>query len=241
MEDTEQIIKNIEMACALCERDFSHEQITEILKGSNDIEKQICLLKLETLKTPEEADLLVFHLTNQHGIIREVCASKINELIRDSKLTRFFQTEKIFDTILNAIIDMNPNICRQIIEILPYIKNKDSFFEKLYERAIEVIQDASTMNIRNKGYIYSKKVFKIFWYLEAVSTLGYFEKNQEKKLSELLLKAAAFKDYTIREKAAKILSQIIVENKSLEDSSELSQLEIVLSEDENYFVRRFFV
>lgn len=227
MDELEKIIQNTETACALCERDFSHAELIGIIKSDNDLEKQICILKLTSVKNQQEANLLVFNLTNHHGIIREAIGIKINELMQDENYSGFFQTESITDTFLDAIIDMNPNICRLIIEILPYITDKKPFFEKLYKRAIEVIEDASTMNRRNKGYIYSKKVFKIFWYLEAVSSLKFFEQKAE--IQTLLQKTYKFEDYTIREKASKIVSFFDDINDEILQS---------LRNDENYFVRR---
>ncbi len=231
MHELEKIIENTETACRLCEREFLHDEIINIIHTDNDIEKQICILKLLGVNTQEEADLLVFNLTNHGGIIREAAAVKINELMQDNRFSGFFQTESILDTLLDAIIDINPNICRLIIEVLPFVNDKAGFFEKLYSRALAVIDDAVTMNIRNKGYEYSRKVFKIFWYMEAVCALAYFQ--DQEKIKNILLKTYTFKDYTIREKAAKILSQLdgVIEG--------LDEIMNVLKNDENYFVRRF--
>ena len=139
----------------------------------------------------------------------------------------FFRTEKILLTFLDAVIDINPNICRHIIEILPFIENKKFFFKNLIKRALEIIEDAKTMNRRKSGYIYSRKVFKIFWYLEAVAGLGYFE--DEKAILELINRTFDFDDYTIREKCAGLVAVFPKTPQNLRNS---------LKNDENYFVRR---
>lgn len=227
MNNFHDILKNTETACLLCERDFSHSELIEIIKTENDLEKQICLLKLNEIRTQDEADLLVFNLTNHHGIIREAAAIKINELMKIPEISIFFRTEKIILTLLDAVIDINPNICRHIIEILPFIENKKFFFKNLIKRALEIIEDAKTMNRRKSGYIYSRKVFKIFWYLEAVASLGDFE--EEKAILELINKTFDFDDYTIREKCACLVAVFPQTPENLRNA---------LENDENYFVRR---
>ena len=265
MHEFDFILNNTETACNLCEREFTHDEIINIIHSDNDIEKQICILKLQGVNSQAEADLLVFNLTNHHGIIRESVAIKLNELMCVSRVWRleeadecqrrrakpvdgdvrvleqnstganfcqFFQTEKILNTLLDAIIDINPNICRLVIESLAGINDKKSFFGKLYNRVVEEINDALAMNIRNKGYAYSRKVFKIFWYMEAVSELGYFE--DEAKIQELLLKTYKFKDYTIREKSAKLAALVL-------GKYEITDIVNTLKNDENYFVRFRFI
>ena len=227
MEDFEKILKNTETACLLCERKFSHEEMIEIIKTDNDLEKQICILRLDEVKNQGEADLLVYNLTNHHGIIREAAALKINELVKRPENAVFFQTKQILLTFLDAVIDINPNICRLIIEILPFVENKAFFFENLYQKAVEIIQDAKTMNRRKSGYVYSRKVFKIFWYLEAAAELGCFE--DKKAVLSMIKSTFDFEDYTIREKCAKLV-------KIFPDTPE--NIKSALAGDENYFVRR---
>ena len=115
-------------ACELCEKNFSYDELFEILKNGTDDEKQICILKIPSIKTQPDADLLLFHLTNQHGTVREAAAEKINELMKNG-CANFFQTDFAREKLLCAINDVNPNICRFIIEILPLMKEalEDAF------------------------------------------------------------------------------------------------------------------
>ncbi len=232
MNDYKNIIKNTEKACALCEKPFSHEEIINIIKGNNDLEKQICILRLEEIHSEQEAHLLIDNLTNQHGIIREAIAFKINEFMQNKNFNTFFQSKKAMDIILDAVIDMNPNICRQIIEILPFIIDKEYIFTSLYSRTMSVINEAKTMNRRNRGYIYSKKIFKLFWYMESIAVLGYFSNTGA--IKEIIEQTCHFEDYTIREKCAKIIAHSGRE-------IELSKYKNILLNDENFFVRRMLM
>jgi hypothetical protein len=228
MDEFKTIIENTEAACSLCEKEFSHDEVVEIIKSENNIQKQICILKLDGVFSQAEADLLVCNLTNHIGIVREAAAVKFNELMQGEGRS-FFRTDAILDTILDALVDINPNICRLVIEVLPYISNKKDFFERLYKRVVSLIDDAVSMNIRNRGYEYSRKVFKIFWYMEAVASLNYFE--NKKALKDIISRTYTFKDYTIREKTAKLLS--------LMNDALFSEIIDKLKNDENFFVRRF--
>ena len=93
MTDNIQILNDIEKAAELCEKEYSHDEIISIMRTENDFEKQICILKLDTVISQEEVNLLVFQLTGHHGLIREAAAIKINELIQNENLKK--QTQKI--------------------------------------------------------------------------------------------------------------------------------------------------
>ncbi len=229
MNDYENIIKNTQKAYELCEAPFSHQELIDVIKTDNDLKKQICILRLKQINSQEEAELLLSNLTNHHGIIREAAAFKINEFLKNENFNVFFQKTEFLKTFLDAVIDMNPNICRLIIEVLPCIKAQEYFFNLLFERTLEVIHDAKTMNRRNRGYIYSKKIFKLFWYLEAIAVMGYFK--DQKAIQTIIENSYDFDDYTIREKCAKIISHAKIDDK-------LSRYKDILLNDENYFVRR---
>ena len=121
---------DIEKAADFCQKEYTEEEIFDVLKKSSaenqdtDTEKQICILKIDTVSSQNEADILIFHLTNHSALVREACALKVNELMQKGKNAVFFQTTDILNSILKAVNDINPNICRLIIEILPYIRQK---------------------------------------------------------------------------------------------------------------------
>ena len=123
MTEEIQILKEIEKAALLCEKNYTREDIFNILKTPSDsdndidIEKQICILKLQDIKSSQEADLLMFHLTGHHGLIREKKKKKVNEFLKSEQYSDFFQTKENLNTLLKAVNDINPNICRLICEI----------------------------------------------------------------------------------------------------------------------------
>ena len=224
---------DIEKAAKFCEKKYSTEEIFNILKISSidypekDIEKQMCIFKIAEISSQEEADILVFHLTNHPALIREACANKINELLKQEKFCIFFQTKEIADSFLNAVNDINPNICRLIIEILPCLKEKEYFLTGLYKRIDYVFEELEKLKRSNW---YTKKLFNLYWCLEALANL---KAPVDKRLEKALIKAGNFKDYTIREKTAMVLHYI------RETNPELETLKEKLKQDENFYVKRY--
>lgn len=233
MSENIQILKEIENAVLLCQKDYTREDIFRVLKlnsASNpeiDIEKQICILKLDTVVNQEEADLLAYHQTGQHGLIREACSQKINEFMKNSSSVKFFQTKEISLILLKAVNDINPNICRTIIEVLPFIEDKNYFLDNLYKRFDDVFEELEKLKRSNW---YTKKLFNLYWCLEALAVL---RAPVDKRLESVLERCSRFRDYTIREKTAMVLSLL---NQS---SSVIESIKELLKNDENFYVQRY--
>lgn len=231
MTDNIQILKDIEKAAELCEKEYSHTEIISIMQTENDFEKQICLLKLDTILSAEEAQLLVFQLTGHHGLIREAAAIKINEFIQNEKLLPFFQTTYIAESLLKGINDINPNICRLMCAILPTMLNikelKQIFINGLYKRFYEVYEELEKLK---RSTWYTKKLFNLYWCLEALSNL---EPQINSDFENIIEQAVKIKDYTIREKAAMVLAKLA------ETSNKIDEIKNILKHDENFYVRRY--
>lgn len=232
MVENIEILKEIEKACEFCERNFTHKELMDVLRGDDDVQKQICLLKVDSLESQEEADLLVFHLTGHHGIVRESAAQKINELILNKinlnrKYNNLFQTKYVMDSILLAVNDINPNICRLIIETLPAIEDKAYFLEKLYVRFEYVFEELEKLKRSNW---YTKKLFNLYWCLEALAVIVA---PVDARLESVLNRSGRFRDYTIREKTALVLLGLG------ETSFALEELKTLLKNDSNFYVKRF--
>ena len=227
------IEKEIEKAAALCEKEYTREDIFCLLKTDStqnpevDIEKQICILKIDSIASQEEADILVNHQTGQHGLIREACAQKINEFLKIPDYAKFFQTKDILDTLLKAVNDINPNICRTIIEVLPYINDKDYFLNGLYLRFEDVFSELERLKRSNW---YTKKLFNLYCCLEALAVL---KAPVDSRLESVIEKSSKFRDYTIREKTAMVLSLLS------ETSSCIQKIKTELKNDENFYVQRY--
>ncbi len=231
MTEEIQILNDIEKAAELCEKTYSHNEIISIMQTENDFEKQICILKLDKILSKEEAHLLVFQLTEHHGLIREAAAIKINEFIQNPKLKPLFQTQYVIESLLKGINDINPNICRLMCAILPTLLDdkelKKTFLTGLYRRFYEVYEELEKLK---RSTWYTKKLFNLYWCLEALSSL---KPQIDEDFEKIIEQAAKIKDYTIREKAAMVLSTIT------ETSEKIEEIKNNLKNDENFYVRRY--
>ena len=215
---------NFERALTLCLNNYSKEQLLNFLKKGNMPEKQFAALEINSINTQEEADVLMSNLTGCDGKIREAVAFKLGEIISNNSQL-FVKYPKIF---ADATIDINANICREIIEILKILKNNKefaksyvSYIKKFINNALETLD---SFNFRDKKYTINKQLFKIYWCLEGLSYID------EDELFFILNKCATIQEYTIREKVALILKNDLHSNKLLDLKSKLKN-------DENYYVK----
>ena len=79
-------------------------------------------------------------------------------------------------------------------------------------------------------YKVNKEVFKLYWCLETI--YEFYDKMEFENMKQIILRSKDVQEYTIREKAAKILTH------NFEDT-ELKQAKSELQNDRNYYVRRF--
>ena len=226
--------ENFNEALNLVNKEFTHTELLEMLKNGNIPQKQIAALRLDTITSKEDAQILLNNLTGQDGKIREVVSLRINEFMHTPELLEYFtdlDCEKIF---LEAIIDINGNICRNIISAISQLKNSDKFCENflppLTQKTKDLIEKVKEFDIQDGKYKIKKEVFKLYWYLETIFT--FYEKINFSDLKQILLAAKNIEDYTIREKVAKILTL------NFQDS-DLQHAKQELKNDSNYYVRRF--
>ena len=223
-----------EKACELCNKEYSYEETLNILKEGSDVEKQIAILKLQKIETLHDANLLVSHLTGQNGPIREVCAIKLNELI-SKKTFVILDNEQFYQTYTNAVCDVNPNICRCIIEILPKLNLNNYLIDLLIKKLENIFKRIETPDSNQKNFL-TVRLFNLYWVLEAISETLTNQTNfeQNEKLVTLLKKATEFNNYTIDEKVAKIIVSHNFENQNIDD------LIKKLKDTQNFYVRRYF-
>ena len=216
--------EDMNRAYELFSEEFSEAEIFEVLKGSDDIKKQICLLKLEGINSVEDAKILTSVLTGQHGPVREICSAKINEFVKKEECRKFFDDEEISEIILNALNDIIPTVARNISEVINLFPQKEHLKNRLSERILEV-ENCSSEEMPSGSHEITRTTFKLYWYLDAL----YFmlEKDDcSKSLEEIIEKAYNHPDYTIREKIACILSKLNGYKKYRE----------ILKKDENHYV-----
>ena len=142
---------NFEQACYLCENEFSHEELLELLKNGNIPQKQIAALKFDYVNSENDARALVSVLTGCDGKIREAAALKIFQIISsDLESRKLFckMPPKIF---ADATIDINANICRLVVDSVKLLKPFDEFVSEYVEGTIITIKQYWSTS-KTEGY-----------------------------------------------------------------------------------------
>ena len=229
-ETNENLNDDFNTAASLFEKEIPNNELFNLLKNGNIVEKQVAALKISEIGSYNDALILANNLIGQDGKVREAISLKLSEF----KTSPFLHQEKIYDIFLQAIIDINGNICRNIISVIEEIKNDDNFTKyfckKLNSLTCELIEKVKEFNFQDGKYKINKEVFKLYWCLETIYHLA--EKFDDKTLKTILSDTKNIDEYTIREKTAKILS------KNFDDKT-FSQMRLELKQDKNYYVRRF--
>ena len=214
--------------------DFTHDEIIQILNSSvEDFVKIFSIINLDKFKNIDEAEILFYHLTNHSTPIREAVALKIEEIYSDGYFSKYIKEQ-----FLKSIIDINPNVCRSICSVISrsdFLQNEllSDLILKIEELLFQIIKEDkelggffdNALKIR-KNHAKNKKLFSLYWYLEALSICKCVKNNS--RVLEILKTTIKFNDYTIREKTAKILS--IFDN----IPSEMLQL---IALEQNFYVK----
>lgn len=183
---------------------MNNQNLINNLKNNNlgDFEKIYSIVELNNFENKQDADLFLFYLTNQANPIREAIAYKFEELTNYS----YFYDENSLNILINSICDINPNVVRSIctgIEKDEKLKNllEEKIIIKI-EEFLKSLDNEDKFN-NNKNHAKNKKIFSLYWLLEAFSIC--VTKKYNSRVLEILKSTIKFKDYTIREKTAKIL------------------------------------
>ena len=220
--------KDFKRALDIYEIEYSHDELINYLKNGSVVEKQIAVLKLDKLDSKEDVNIYINNLTGCDGKIREAVSFRLREFINANP--QFF--EEYTDIFIDAIADINGNICRNTINALNSLKSStkfcDIFCSKLIETTYKIAKVAQNFDIQDGKYKINKDIFKLYWYLETIYEFTKFV-NEEDLLKILNITENIF-DYTIREKTAKILSKL--------NNPKFIHLKEKLKNDENYYVRR---
>lgn len=193
-------------AYELFDYNFSKSEIFDILKSDDDIKKQVCLIKLKTINSQEEAKLLVSVLTGQHGPVREICSFKINEFLKIEEDREFFCGNEVRDILLNGLNDIIPTVARNILEVIKFLPEQEKVRNSLEKRIINLFDMPEEIESLSNHEII-KKTFKLYWYLETLAEIAPMCQNDD-DFHEIIKNTYCHEDYTIREKVAKILSQV---------------------------------
>lgn len=227
---TDKYNEDFNTALNIYENSYSHDYLINLLKNGSVVEKQAATLKIDKINNQEEAKIFIGNLTGCDGKIREAVSFRLKEFIPQNP--EFFKNYS--PIIIEAIIDINGNICRNTIEAIKYLKPykefTDNFCELLIKKANELIEPIKSFDIQDGKYKINKEIFKLYWYLETIAE--FYEYIDVKDLIQLLNETKNIQEYTIREKTAKILSKF-------KNNKELSLIKEELKNDKNYYVRRF--
>ena len=214
-------------------QEYTKDDIIRILAENNDEKKIVAIINLKSIENKFEADLILSHLTGQDGRIREAVSYILSEL----NPSDFYLDEKSINTLLNGILDINPNVVRNLISFINKSpKLKENLIKSIVIKTNEILSDLEkyvkcdspffeNQSKSNKNHAKNKLTFNLYWLLETISILDV---NKIENLENILTKTSNFIDYTIREKTAKILSKM--ENKPPE-------LLRKLKNDENIYVK----
>ena len=223
---------NFEQAFEMSEKNFSKDELLEMLKSGNIPQKQLASLLLENVENEDEAKILISNLTGCDGKIREAVALKINQILTKDETARSFFAS-FAETFADAAIDINANICRLVVDSVVFLKSDDEFsskyVKKIVDFALEALDTLDKFIFRDKKYVINKQIFKLYWCLETLK--DFTQKVQVADLERIIERSAAQKEYTIREKVAEIL---VLHNIKPEITEKLKN-------DENYYVRQVFV
>ena len=222
--------ENFYLACELSEKDFSHEELINMLNNGNIAERQIAALKFDKVENDVDALALMNNLTGCDGKIREAVALRINQIITsDSNSREYFNFPLVF---ADATIDINANICRLVVDSAKLLKTDEDFTKIYVQRILEFTDEAfdalDKFIFRDKKYVINKQLFKLYWCLETLQ--NFYMDVDKNKLEEILTKGSEQSEYTIREKVAQVVRI----------SGEFSSLGEKLQFDDNYYVRAIF-
>lgn len=230
----ETLDENFKQALNLCENNYSHSELLEFLQSGNIVQKQLSALKLETINSQKEAQILVSNLVGQDGKIREAVSLRLNEFMSNPKTLEYFETPENYQIFLAAIIDINGNICRNVIGAISHLKNNANFCNQFCQELVILTKDLlgkiGKDDFFEGKYKVNKEVFKLYWCLETIYV--FWDKIKFEDLKEIILRTKDIQEYTIREKAAKILTRNF-------SDPELLKAKEALKNDSNYYVRRF--
>ncbi len=230
----ETLDENFKQALNLCENEYSHSELLEFLQSGNIVQKQLSALKLETINSQKEAQILVSNLVGQDGKIREAVSLRLNEFMANPQTLKYFETPENYKIFLAAIIDINGNICRNVIGAISYLKNNKDFCNRFCPELVKLTKDLldkiEKEDFFEGKYKVNKEVFKLYWCLETIYV--FWDKVNFEDLKKIILRTKNIQEYTIREKAAKILTRNF-------SDPELLKAKESLKNDSNYYVRRF--
>lgn len=219
---------NSQAACYLSSLNLPYKTLISLLKTDDFYLKHFALINLNSIDDIG-VNLLFFNLTGQDGKIRECSSSKIKDFIYENpKLSVYL--EKYADIVVKSLNDINPQVCRNMIETLRLTNNNDLFIKKVLKTINSILNE---VNIKKavKSYKFNKQIFNLYWNLYALENILHKNMVDISDIYLLLESISKAGNYTIRERAAKIVLKMNFLG------FDMTQFQNILSNDENFYVR----
>ena len=212
----------------------SQEELLSFLSTDDLVLKQTALLNINKNNSEQEAELVLTTLINHPSEIREYCSFLINKLMK-TDCKKFFQNKSFLDTFEISIYDVNPKVCRNILEILPFWQYKEELFERVLNNCFELIEVLQEKN-KDKNHRYTKNSFHLYWNLYSIGILlkSVEYKKYLNKIIKLLYFVSSFSEYTLREKGAFVAKRLC----SLTKTEEVALIVQKYKNDDNFYVRQ---
>ena len=219
---------DFEKACTLFEKEAGRTELFGLLENGTVVEKQVAALLIDEIVSEEDAKIFISNLTGCDGKIREAVASRLCEFLTETSVQKWLS--KYPDIFANATIDIDSNVCRNVIDILPQLKNYEDFAKKYSENLIQFIKTAvneiKNFSFKDKKYKYNKQYFKLYWSLEGLCYFTDFINASD--IEFIIQNTATCPEYTVREKLAKFITFLPDKYSDIADK---------LKNDENYYVK----
>ena len=159
MDYTEENISNFDECFKFFELELSHDELYASLCGGNIAEKQLSCVRIEHCNNAQEARILMDNLTGIDGKVRETVSFKLKTFVTEHP--ELFLQQEFYNIFLDAIIDINGNICRNIICALEALTKDNKFCEyfvsNVIERALTVTEKIENFEYKDRKYVQIKR------------------------------------------------------------------------------------
>ena len=225
-----------EAAFQLIDAELSYEDLIKLISNPNQNLKHLGLLKISEIRNKNDAEIIVSCLTGNESRIRELTSYKIKSFIQKEEYRQYFQNEYCLSAFCDGIMDVNPQVCRNISSILNFVENKLFLTNKIINIMFDVTKKVANYSAY-QDHKYVRLIFTLYWNFEALTYL--FKDNDIQRLEyindliKILEVTSDYTEYTIREKSAALT--FLLDKNGVEG---LEYLKDKFLKDGNFYVRQ---
>lgn len=219
---------NTKAACYLESLNLPYKTLLGLLKTDEFHLKYFALVNLNSIDSAG-MDILIFNLTGQDSKIRESASLNIkNFILKNPSLIKHL--EQNLETVSNTLNDVNPQVCRNMIEVFGLFQHKDALAKKILSKINLILKEVDIENT-TKSHKFNKFLFNLYWNLYGLENLISQNSSAVEPVFQIIKELVKASNYTIRERAAKIILKLESCGFEVED------LKNILKNDENFYVR----